>query len=363
MFSLTTSVKADDDNHPELHIESNGAINTLGQAWAPLPTANAATDTANLAARLATSPGLVRLWPGTYAINDTLIVPAGVTLRGAGQGVTTLAYSGAGACIHFGNPDYAPPNVTTPRQYGTLSDLTITGTTAGMAGVNFTGGRRCTIERLLITGFANGAGILSAGGSWIYALRDNVINTCDIGIHLYSTADLADWQAINSATITGGEIQGCRVGIEVGDNPAPAEAKTNRVGAGLFITHIAIEGNTEYGASIAESDHTVIRECYFEHNGTGSETGAHILSRAHPNVTTSLRVRDCKSTGSTAGVSFLRVEAGIHFSVSGCNVQEGAGAGTAYGIWCASGVDTQYIKQEDNVWNPGIISPAIYQEA
>jgi hypothetical protein len=79
------------------------------------PTTVAATDRANINAAItaAGSAGCVSLQPGTYATDQMLIIPDGVTLRGAGGshqlGSTTIRCTAAGAGVTFngrGGPNF-----------------------------------------------------------------------------------------------------------------------------------------------------------------------------------------------------------------------------------------------------------------
>lgn len=365
MKMLRTDVRINDPHHDELHNDERATINTLSTVWAAPPTGDATADTAELLGLLDASPALLLLHPGDYAISVTLPRRAGVSIRGAGMGVTRLLYSGSDSCIAWGNTAYAPTSGISKRwEGGVLSDLTIVGTAAGRAGVDLTAATRFVVERVKVSGFTRGAGFLTRGGSWIYTLRDCIAYACDVGFRAYMTSDLSDYQAVNAAIISGGEYAACRVGIQIGDVPPPDEMKLWRIGASLLLSGVAIEGNAEVGVHINEVDKATVRDCYFELNGNGGEGGVgHIRLGPHPNAPRTVSILDVWTVGASAGRATIRIDSGIYIYVERNNFGDGAGAATAYGIWLASDVNENYIFEANNLFNPGIISPPVYKEA
>lgn len=63
-------------------------------------------DTAAIQAAINATPGIVRFAPGTYRVNGTLTIRSGVTLVGAGKGVSTLRKTGSGHLINGSNFQY-----------------------------------------------------------------------------------------------------------------------------------------------------------------------------------------------------------------------------------------------------------------
>jgi hypothetical protein len=180
-----------------------GSIND--EYWVTPPTGVAATDTANIQAGLTAmtaTGGNVRLWPGIYAVNSTLVIPPGVCLRGAWVelgiifgdsvfgtmiNVSTGAYNAfetsATACKGAGLMDLAFNGFTDTTHYVIrikaadgfrMENIAIRQAATGANGILFGGGTpsalQCQIDNISINcggGFTGGVGMqlgLNSGG-------------------------------------------------------------------------------------------------------------------------------------------------------------------------------------------------------
>lgn len=137
------------------------------------------------AAAAAAGSGLVEVHipPGTLSLTTGVTVGAGVTLRGAGLGATTItsAYSpggGIGVIELDGASDI------------TIADLTIESTAGGSASICITGGydglqSRVAITRCRITGSTNNA-VRFPYAVEQFTFSDNIIDDCDSGFIIYA---------------------------------------------------------------------------------------------------------------------------------------------------------------------------------
>jgi hypothetical protein len=103
------------------------------------------------AAASAAGGGVVQLREGTYLLASTLSIPAGVTVRGMGMGVTTLKRSGTTAYNVVQNENFTGTADAAPG----LADLTLDGNKASGTGLHvlrWTNVARATCTRVRFTG-------------------------------------------------------------------------------------------------------------------------------------------------------------------------------------------------------------------
>ena len=237
------------------------------------PYAESRTAATNLnEALLAASEGmLVSMDEGTHNVYETVSIPRGVTVRGAGRDKTTIyaaqpfntvvSINGEGAelrdvTVAHGRMDvtfkYVPSGVAIGSDGGTMADCRVTDCTPGEVGamdgsVKITGAG-ALVSRCLI----DGNDVLK-GGNWA--------NTC---AGIYATA---------------GRIENCVITNNVGSMNSTHKGSALCLVGPVTVLNCTVISNrmvsvSSGGAVHAESDKAVVRNCIIDGNlnGDGSET-------------------------------------------------------------------------------------------
>lgn len=144
--------------------------------------------------------GTVRLPEGTFQISAGLILKTGVSMRGAGRGVTTLQGQNiAGAVIKGEHTAYSGGN----RNYdATISDLKVSNTlkaTAGGVGIDARQWTRLVVADCSIVSVETG--IRMEGVGYYNEIRNSSIQSCVVGLTVKNGA--------NSNRVLGGQFTSC----------------------------------------------------------------------------------------------------------------------------------------------------------
>ena len=177
--------------------------------------------------------GVLELPPGTLAIGSQFVIAAGVTVRGAGRGATTIKWIGSNSLnvVTINNPQ--PDN--TPI-YSGIVDLTIdTGTATGMQGLLLLDTKRATVDvRIKSSVTASGVGLrLQAGNGGTGENYNTAFNRLDVEIFGFQFAYSAN---------------GTAAGNVVTDN---------------YFTRLTVDGPGSVGVRYTEyADNNYIEFCY-----------------------------------------------------------------------------------------------------
>ncbi len=195
--TYTFAVRARD---PHGALSPWSAPETFTVATAGTVTVNG-TPAANLRSAVAGAQAgdLIVLGAGTYPLSDTLHVPGGVSVRGAGAGRTTIDATGLAVGVSFGGTDPKSPTV--------LDRTTVTGAAtcvavgSGATGVQLTHlvVRDCATAGITVaagggaavanaTVATNGIGVDATG---IATIKNSLVTGNDVGLDSEGTGDLA----------------------------------------------------------------------------------------------------------------------------------------------------------------------------
>lgn len=258
---------------------------------------------------------------GEYRITSTVTVPENIMLRGDGQRSSLIQYEGTGTAIRV-------------LRRTVVEDLWVRGT-GGTASVGIAADGPSYSSVLVVIRRVSctmlGVGVL-IDQNYLVSVADTQLGSCDIGL-LMSAPDL------NGISVTGGYIQGNRVGIEQRGYTA------NKV----RVVETNIEQNTDAGIRIyGGSLGFMIRGCYFEGYGDGPH-----VSIEDPGENARPR------SGVIENNLFLGSKVGIDAVVtSNLKVQNNMFTGTSVPMWFGPGVnDTTFIK---NIYGAVAFDPAVH---
>jgi hypothetical protein len=241
---------------------------------------NSADDTTAIQAALtaaASSGREVYLPPGTYRHGD-LVRPGGVFVRGAGQGRTTLLYTGSGTA-------WSVPASGVRTYRGGFRDLTIS-TTTGAVGIDLDSVSLAHVQGIEVNGFsAQGIRLRSSiSGGCVYN-RFHDVKVQSVAYPNSAVGLSIEAGSSNANTFLGCRTNLCNVGFLVADSNDNSffgcQAETGGTGFRITASSSGLSGwnrlfgcraenNAVYGVDIASSNvnDTVIAGLWTGSNGT-----------------------------------------------------------------------------------------------
>lgn len=152
----------------------------------------------------------MRLGPGTYSIGSTIQLGGSTSLIGAGDGATTVVYSGSGDAILVNGPS----NGLAPMR---LADFKLTTTTVGpqvgpgVNGIHLKNVVGARIERVIVRGFGNNSGTPTGAGLLLDASGTSLVLSVVVhGADIYENVNGLVAQGTNG-TINHLVVHGCRI--------------------------------------------------------------------------------------------------------------------------------------------------------
>lgn len=230
--------------------------------------------------------GVVLIPPGTYKVggNGIAVNAPLVTIRGMGEEISILQYSGTNTAITIAENT---PNIR-------VESLSIKGSAAGKAGILVgTGSASYHIERVWVYNFLNGTGILAAGSNNCGQISAVELSGNNVGIRLSS--------GTASTSIAYSKIYNNYLyGMEL------VEASN----VSIVSTQAEKNGNTTDGASIKATgvQGLNITGCYNEQNASFPGVFLWLANGVKP--CTSVNVTGCRSIGNLTSPACLRTEGG-----------------------------------------------------
>lgn len=262
---------------------------------------------------------------GTHAIDATITLRAGSSIRGMGPQATILSWTGAtnGTVLRYASATFAPSGIA-------IRDLTIRTTVAGVTGIACVNGGFEQLSGLVFQGVARHLffdrgfapvirdvlvgpwGPNAVGGSWFGStdqadyLRHPTIaafasygnpNLADVGAvltfsrvatgvvegaHLYGVADpsktktgIAVMNDTQGLSILSPVIVGATVAVGIDEDPSyPAASFPTRVPTFTLLTAAALDQSRAFGVSHQRGAQTTISACAVTFSGQGVALGA-----------------------------------------------------------------------------------------
>lgn len=189
-------------------------------------------------------------------------------------GYGAIDYRGDAYALTFGRSDYGDGKDTYRNLY--LCGVSFLGTSAAQGAVRSYAATRSVIERIKVSGFTNGSGVLYDEYGWINSLRDADIRDCRYAVWIRKTTGS---QSGNALLVSGGELgAGCKQGVVIGS--LDQTAQSDPVLAMNVVLHgVTIEGvDGGWGVWVVDGLHVTVDSCYFEKNRdlSGATQAGHI---------------------------------------------------------------------------------------
>lgn len=195
---------------------------------------------------------------GNHALSAGVSLPDGTVIRGAGQGLTTINYTGAGTAFTS-----AKPGVRT--FYWEMSGFLLSGPskTGATVGIDLDSVSMAHLQDLRVTGFGKGVRIRSvvSGGAVYNRIAYSTLISCGIGLSIESDGS-------NATTVEGCRLCACITGVKIvnsNDNSLKScQIETNTVGVHIEATSAAL------------ADYNAMDHCRFETNTLDWETTIYV---------------------------------------------------------------------------------------
>jgi hypothetical protein len=263
-----------------LDIKDFGAIGTANPA-------NVTADTIALVLARAVSSRIL-IPPGDFYFSSQMEAGSSQSIKGSGEGITRIHYTGAGNAAYLGGP-----GATTLIYNSEITDLTIlcTNRGAGVGGVYLDNAVYFNAARLSVFGSGSpndptpanrvlyGAGLVATNNSIIGKIDKVSCRLWEVGYYLHTLPALDSfWSA---AIVLGGqgELGNNMVGIRIGNPAVTFGTATN-----CAFRDLTLQGNYTCGVQNYSGDSTNFDTCYFEGNANydylmGGGVGNPVMNR------------------------------------------------------------------------------------